>query len=115
MARQNFEKYINGIGDKANLKKYIYILRSIACVLWIDKYKTPPPKPYYELIDLLPDNIQKFFNKVVKDKIESEKLVGPRNYEAERYVISFFNKIYKQDKNKFDIVKINNLLKQYAM
>jgi len=114
MARQNFEKYINGVGDKANLKKYVYILRSIACVLWIDKHKTPPPKPYYELTSLLPLNVKIFFDKIVKDKIESENLVGARNYEVERYVVIFFNKIYKQDKSNFDSRELNKIFKRYS-
>ena len=76
MARQNFEKYINRTEDEANLKKYVYVLRSVACVLWIEKHETPPPKNYSEVIGLLPKDIGIFFEKIIVDKQKSESLMG---------------------------------------
>lgn len=114
MARQNFEKYINNSGERANLKKYVYVLRSIACVLWIEKHSSPPPKNYKKVIILLPKTIQKFFNKVVEDKRKSEDLEGKRNHEVEKYVISFFNKKFDKTLSLFDERKIDMIFKKYA-
>ncbi len=111
MARQNFHKYIKGIGDKANLKKYVYVLRSIACVSWIEKHKTPPPKNHKELIHLLPEDVKEFFEQIVIDKKESESLEGPRNRDAENYIVSFFDKDFEKDKSTFDVEELNNIFK----
>lgn len=111
MAKNNFYKYINNIGDTANLKKYIYVLRSIACILWIENFHTPPPKQYTQVINLLPEDIKAFALKVISDKKESESLEGPRNKEVEKYIISFFDKKYEDTSNDFDITEIEEVLK----
>lgn len=113
MARQNFTKYIEGEKTQANLKKYVYVLRSVACILWIEKYKTPPPKNYKEVITLLPKKIQQFFDKIVKDKKESEDLKGKRNKEVDKYIRSFFKKKFKEDKTNFNLKQINKIFKEY--
>jgi len=101
MARQNFSKYINQIGDTANLKKYVYVLRSIACISYIEKNGLPPPKNYKNVINYLPKDISNFFEKIVSEKKKSESLEGKRNYEAEEYVVSFFDKQFGRDISKF--------------
>lgn len=111
MARQNFEKYINGIGNKANLKKYVYVLRSVACVLWIEKHNSPPPKHYKKIINLLPLTEIKFFERIVKEKKKSESLEGNRNKEVENYIISFFNRKFEEDKKSFNLELINKIFK----
>lgn len=115
MARQNFEKYINNIGDKANLKKYVYVLRSIACINWIEEYKSPPPKHYKKVIKMLPDNISQFFERIVEDKKKSESLDGNRNKEVEEYIISFFSKKFDEDKGRFDLEQIEDIFKKKVL
>lgn len=112
MARQNFQKYINGIGDKANLKKYIYILRSLACANYIEKNGLPPPKNYKKTIELLPKNIQEFFEKIVEEKKKSESMEGARNPEAEKFIQTFFDMEIKENESSFDIDYINRLFKE---
>lgn len=114
MAKDNFYKYINRIADKANLKKYTYVLRSIACFLWIEKNKSAPPKNYKGVIKLLPKDIQSFFNKVINDKKKSESLEGNRNKDVERYIISFFDKEFEKDESSFDIDELNSIFKKCA-
>ncbi|MEK6847971.1 MAG: nucleotidyltransferase domain-containing protein [Nanoarchaeota archaeon] len=112
MAKQNFYKYINGVGDTANLKKYVYVLRSIACIIWIEKYATPPPKKHQRLLHLLPKNIRKFFENIVKRKKESESTKGNRNREAEKFVISYFDRDYEKDSSNFSDFELNKLFKK---
>ncbi|MBU2615569.1 MAG: nucleotidyltransferase domain-containing protein [Nanoarchaeota archaeon] len=112
MARQNFHKYISEMGDLANLKRYVYVLRSVACVLWIEKYNTPPPKDYRKVINLLPKDIRNFFEKIVKDKKKSESLMGPRNKKIEGYITSFFDKNFDKDHSEFDLIEITKLFKR---
>lgn len=115
MARQNFYKYINEIGDTSNLKKYVYVLRSVACVLWLEMYNTPPPKKHDELLDLLPEDIKDFFEKIVKKKEASESTEGKRNEEVERFVISFFDMEYEKNKSGFSDIELNKIFKQYGI
>ena len=112
MAKQNFHKYINEIGDKANLKKYIYILRSLACASYIEKNGLPPPKNYKETIGLLPNNIQTFFVNIIEEKKRTESMEGTRNPEAEKFIQTFFDLELKEDKSNFDIDYINRLFKE---
>ncbi len=105
MARQNFHKYINQIGDTANLKKYVYVLRSVACIDYIEETGLPPRKNYKDVISYLPRNLFNFFEKIVKEKKKSESLEGKRNYEAEKYVVSFFDKQFERDISKFTKIK----------
>jgi hypothetical protein len=112
MAKDNFYKYINGIGDKANLKKYVYILRSLACVLWIERHNSPPPKSYKKTISLLPKNIQKFFNKIIEDKKKSESLAGSRNQDAEKWILNILDRDFEKENDKFDIKEINLIFKR---
>ena len=112
MARQNFEKYINKAGDKANLKKYVYVLRSIACINFIKKEGLPPPKNYKDVINYLPEDIREFFEKIISDKRESESLEGCRNKVVEKYVISFWNEDFERDEDKFDVEKLESIFKK---
>ena len=111
MAKQNFDKYINNEKENANLKKYVYVLRSVACVTWIEKYKTPPPKNYKKILKLFPKYVKNFFEKVVKDKRKSENLVGPRNKEVENFVGFYFDKNFDKDDSTFKIRELNKLFK----
>lgn len=111
MARQNFEKYVES-NEKVNLKKYVYILRSIACVLWIQEKETPPPKHYKKIIHLLPEKIQNFFEKIVKDKRKSESLEGNKNEEVNEYVKDFFGKDFEKDSSRFNKNELNEIFKR---
>jgi predicted nucleotidyltransferase len=113
MAKQNFKKYVELIKNEneVSYKKYLYILRSIACVLWIEKYNSAPPKNYKEVIKLLPKKIIKFIENIVKDKVQSEKTIGKRNYDIEKYINDSFLLSFKQDKSNFDIDKLERIFK----
>ncbi len=113
MARQNFQKYISAvkIGGSVNLKKYIYILRSIACVLWIEKYGCPPPKNYKKVINLLRKDVGIFLEKIIKRKKDSEDTKGKRDKEIEGYIIHFFEKNYEKSGNRFDLEELNEIFK----
>jgi len=112
MARQNFEKYINNKKDSANLKKYVYVLRSIGCIEWIEKYNLPPPKNYKKLLKLFPKYVKDFFEKIVKDKKESEDLSGKRDKKVESYISSYFNKEFYKDESTFSIKELEKLFKE---
>ncbi|MEK6859354.1 MAG: nucleotidyltransferase domain-containing protein [Nanoarchaeota archaeon] len=72
MARQNYHKYM-GIGVSHSCKKYLYVLRGIACANYIEKEKKLPPLPYKDAIPYLPKYTQDFFERCVIQKNTTEK------------------------------------------
>ena len=72
MAKQNYHKYM-GIGMSHSCKKYLYVLRGIACAIYIEKEKKLPPLPYKEVIAYLPDYVKDFFKRCVIQKNITEK------------------------------------------
>lgn len=115
MARQNFEKYIAGLknSNKANLKKYAYILRSVACEEWVEKSKSPPPKDYREVMQILPTRVKHFLEKIVQDKQNSESMEGRRNFEIEDYLKHQFSKEIPMYLDSFVAVDLNKIFKRY--
>lgn len=47
MAKKNFQGYLRG--DTVRLKKYLYVLRPLLAVQWIDEYRSMPPMRFAEL------------------------------------------------------------------
>jgi len=114
MAKQNYEKYLGDAGDTANLKKYLYILRSLACVLYIEKHNLPPPKNYKKILNYLPRNIQGFFEKIVRAKLASESVEGRRSPEADSFIVSFWNRDMGDAGSLFEQKELERIFKQYA-
>ena len=51
MAKKNFRGYLQG--DTVRLKKYLYVLRPLLAVKWIDERSSVPPMPFSLLMDIL--------------------------------------------------------------
>ncbi len=72
MAKQNYQKYLSN-SMHYSCKKYLYVLRGIACAIYIKKEKRLPPLHYKDVITYLPDYAQSFFNKCIIQKNKTEK------------------------------------------
>lgn len=99
MAKQNYQKYIK---DKyrSPCKKYLYVLRGIACAEYISKENKLPPLPYEKVICYLPKYVQKFFQECVSKKNKTEgEMIEPQK-EIESFIEKSFNKIPNKIKNK---------------
>ena len=72
MSKQNYHKYM-GIGMAHSCKKYLYVLRGIACAIFIEKESKLPPLPYKEVIIYLPEHVRAFFERCVIQKDTTEK------------------------------------------
>jgi predicted nucleotidyltransferase len=97
MAKQNYHKYM-GISLAHSCKKYLYVLRGIACAIYIEKEKKLPPLPYKEVIPFLPDYARKFFEKCVIQKNTTEKA----QITADEKVSSFIDSYIGQTFSKVD-------------
>ncbi|MDP3027164.1 MAG: nucleotidyltransferase domain-containing protein [Nanoarchaeota archaeon] len=72
MSKQNYHKYM-GVGMSHSCKKYLYVLRGIACAIYIEKNNKLPPLPYKEVIGYLPEHTRRFFERCVIQKNTTEK------------------------------------------
>ena len=110
MAKQNYHKYMN-IGMSSSCKKYLYVLRAIACADYIEKNKELPPLPYKEVIPYLPEKIREFFEKCVVEKNKTEKAKIIANKEITKFIESKINKIPEKKITNFkEKEKLNNYL-----
>src|SRR3989344_8992741 len=91
MSKQNYHKYM-GIGMAHSCKKYLYVLRGIACAIYIEKLNKLPPLPYKEVIEYLPNNLRRFFEKCVIEKNTTEKAQITANEEVSRFIDSYLVK-----------------------
>lgn len=100
MSKSNYRKYM-GIGVKHSSKKWLYVLRAIACELYIEKNNTLPPLPYKKIIIILPDFIQRFFEKCVEVKNKTEKIEIFAPKKVIKFVENYFKKEIKVFKKGF--------------
>lgn len=110
LARMNYEKYINKKEEQVNLKKYVYILRAIACIEHLKKNNNTPELNYKKVIHYLPKYAQVFMEKIVKQKQESEKTLGEKNEQVNKLIESYFNKKINNDNKKTNNKTLNNLV-----
>ena len=97
MAKQNYHKYM-GAGMSHSCKKYLYVLRGLACATYIEKKKQLPPLPYNEVIPYLPEYLQVFFEKCVVKKSTTEKA----EIIADERVSQFIEQNLNQNFSKID-------------
>ncbi|MGN7612410.1 nucleotidyltransferase domain-containing protein [Magnetococcales bacterium HHB-1] len=56
MARGNFRSYLHG--DQVRLKKYLYVLRPLLAVRWLETKSKPVPIPFIDLVDKIIDQTE---------------------------------------------------------
>lgn len=100
MAKQNFHKYM-GTGMAHSCKKYLYVLRALACAEYIKKENILPPLPYKEVIPYLPEYAQKFFEKCVIDKNITEKAEIISDEKVSKFIEASLNQGLKKEEIKF--------------
>ncbi len=110
MARQNYEKYIRN-HNPCSLKKYVYILRAICCVEWLNELNKIPPIKYNDVAKQLPGQFETFFNECVQLKLSGENKEGPQNESINREIEKYFDMKFEEDKDKFDLKVLNAILK----
>lgn len=116
MAKQNYLKYM-GPSMAHSCKKYLYVLRGIACSRYIQNEKKLPPLPYKEVIPYLPDEAQEFFEKCVIQKNTTEKATIIAEKAISRFIEETLNENfgkYNQDflkKDELDALIVGNIKK----
>lgn len=100
MSRQNYHKYM-GSGMSHSCKKYLYVLRGIACAVYIEKNKKLPPLPYKDVIGYLPDFAQNFFEKCVIQKKTTENAQIIADEAVSKFIDSYINQKFNKEDIEF--------------
>ncbi|MFH1425779.1 MAG: nucleotidyltransferase domain-containing protein, partial [archaeon] len=104
MTKQNYHKYM-GIGMAHSCKKYLYVLRAIACAEYIKKENELPPLPYKDVIHLLPNKVQNFFEKCVITKNTTENAKITSEEETSKFIESHVLKNIPKKEHPFTKTK----------
>lgn len=104
MAKQNYKKYL-GLGTSHSCKKYLYVLRGIACANYIKKENKLPPLPYKEVINFLPEYASTFFEKCVIRKNSTEKAEILAEERVSHFIDSALNENFSEADMKFKKIK----------
>lgn len=110
MARSNYHKYIKD-KNPCSLKKYVYVLRALACVEHLSEIGTIPPIKYNDVMKILPEKMRIFFDEQVKLKKKSESTTGEPNKEINAEIEKYFELEFEPDENKFDMKVLNAIVK----
>ena len=79
MARGNYREYLQG--DRVRLKKYLYVLRPLLAVGWLESGRGVVPMPFRELVETLipPGALREAIDELLRLKQGGEELAwGPR-------------------------------------
>lgn len=109
LARENYERYARN-KNEVNLKKYVYILRALACVEYLTKEEGLPPLNYKEVLPYLPETMATFTENVVARKRAAENLTGSANKEANAFVESQFDRVFEKTEHNFNNEQISDLV-----
>lgn len=77
MAKTNYRGYLKA--DKVPYKKYLYVLRALLSIRWLERYKTPAPIQFSVLLDRVLDNdsLLEDINELLRRKrAETEKALS---------------------------------------
>ena len=89
-------------------KKYLYVLRGIACAVYIEKEKKLPPLPYKEVISYLPEYVQKFFEKCIIQKNTTEKAEIMTDERVSHFIETSLNQRFTKVDTRFRRVETLN-------
>ncbi len=100
MAKRNYNKYME-IGISNSCKKYLYVLRGIACSIYIEKNKELPPLSYKEVIGYLPIYVKEFFEECVIQKNTTEKAEILVDESVSKFIGDFLNQPFERVDTRF--------------
>lgn len=76
MARGNYREYLRG--NNVRLKKYLYVLRPLLAVLWVESGKGVPPMPFQQLVDGLISDPE--LRSAIDDLLQHKRQAGEAEY-----------------------------------
>lgn len=110
LARKNYEKYVRDKED-VNLKRYVYVLRALACLGYLNAHgQHMPPLNYQEVIGYLPDEVATYMEHIVQLKRKTEGMSGKCSEPTNRFIESHFTMEFEKSSANFDVQALNELV-----
>lgn len=100
MANSNYRQYLKN--DIANVKKYLYVLRPLLAVRWIERYKLAPPTEFEKLFIVIKENeklLEMIKNFVAQKRQGFESKFVPR--------LQIFNDFIENELKRHQVKNIN--------
>ena len=117
MARGNYREYLKG--DTVRLKKYLYVLRPLLALRWMEQADKPVPVLFTELLDaVLPTGpVRQAINTLLKQKIQGmEKQYGPAIPEINHFIEIEMMRLEplasRQAQHKNEVEPLNRLFRE---
>lgn len=112
LAKQNYQKYINVLNETVSYKKYLYVLRAIAAISYMNHQHMNPPIQFSLLKQYLPKEIYLFAEEIIKNKQDNERYEGKPNKDVNKYIEKFLDSEMKpvDEQCKFDVDAINDIV-----
>jgi predicted nucleotidyltransferase len=90
MARSNYKDYISG-KTEVSLKKYLYALRPLICLLWLEQQGNPPPTDFVEArngTDFAPEIRARIDTMIARKSRQGELGAGPAEAILDAFIVS---------------------------
>jgi hypothetical protein len=110
LAKKNYSKYICNASGEASLKKYVYILRALGCVDYIEKTKSLPPLNWKFSSIYSPAEIRDKFREIVDMKKHSEKAKGARIAELDKWIEKKLLTYIEKDNERFSRKLVDSII-----
>lgn len=95
MAKNNYREYLQG--PEVRIKKYFYVLRPLLACQWIEKYNSPPPISFHELLE---EGLPEGELRRVIDELLHRKMLGEELDKEAR--ISIINEYVEHEIKRFE-------------
>jgi hypothetical protein len=114
MARQNYEHYVRG-KSAVSAKKWLYILRGLACSEYIIDAKKIPPMAYTGVINHLPLKLQEYFYECLEAKASTEAGLARVDEGINEWVEKYFTAKYEKSVNTFNINEVDEIVRNVVI
>jgi len=95
MAKRNYKEYIEGKSE-VRLKKYLYVMRPLICVAWLEQNASPPPTRMEDALAgiALANDVRANLSEIVQRKQQSDELgVNPPFEALNRYIAETIERV----------------------
>ena len=92
-------------------KKWLYILRGLACSEYIVDAKKIPPMNYLGVINHLPLALQDYFYECVAAKASTEGAEARNNQNVKEWVERYFTAKHEKSMNTFNINEVDEVVR----
>jgi len=116
MAKTTYRTHLRK--ETVQLKKYFYALRPLFAIRWLEKYGTPAPIEFSQVMSLIDENelLDAIHQLLEKKKVSEEQMLAPVVPVLNKYIESELSRLetikMPQSAKGLEMVPLNNLFQQ---